>query len=656
MNIDLSIENKLKIVKKLIDNPSFFYGFEDTNIVDLLDFVFDLRTKPSGDDRFKDAYDDAFQHLVNNNDWDLDYTFFTRFNVTEGDSVLKMIEYLIKPNFQASEIERLELIDLINSYLKQEGYTLETSDFTDEDLPVFTFSTFDPNLSYPVGVVKNQIRFLPNYEIKILDDFKPQEKDVFILDFRNFMWWNDYSLFSRCNLIYRDESGDYENFGELKIISNNDENYSVKDENQNFSIILPESFTELDNSYCSLGQSKDFYFNLREVYRAKFRSLLYALKDAALFPGIADVFEKDFYFRNSIIRNDQAERVLREVRPELNGKSKSDLYQFTHLFSPKFGESDTNPISMNFNFEDVSEIPNRICAVIGKNGVGKTQFISGLPKNLAEENQECFDGQIPLFSKLIALSYSPFDTFKPAKSGTNVDYIFCSLRDEAGGVISEKGRAIKFGQTRKRIEELGRVEEWYEILGEFLPSKYLGEIFEREDSIKVNVTKVNIIRRELSSGQRILFETVTNIVAHIRFDSLLLFDEPETHLHPNAIALLMNTIYKLVNQFESFCILTTHSPIIVRELFSKNVYVIDREVDMLTFRRIGIECFGANLSDITEEIFGINEIPKHYQQIIRRLKNNGMSEEEITESIRTDNVPLSLHLRLFIKSLYSTIL
>ncbi|MDW3210289.1 MAG: AAA family ATPase [Reichenbachiella sp.] len=658
MTFNLNREKKIKIAKGLIANPSVFYGSHDEGIIDLLDHVFNLRTKPSEDSRYKDAYGDAVKHLVHNNDWELEYTLLTRFDVTEGDKLVKLLEYLVSPGFQPSEPQRLNLADEINFQLNKEGFSLDTSGFDNDDNPIFELSNYDPNNKYPTGVVKNNIRFFPNYEVKDLNEFKPEEKDIFILDFRDFDWWNDYSLKSRCNLVYRDSDGELDKFGELKIITNDSSNYSEhqdKDGNfQNFHPILPESFTELDDSFCSLGQSKAYYEYLKEEYKAKFRSILFALRDAAFFTDISDIFERESYFKNSLIREDKAERILREVRFELSGRTRADMYTFTHLFSPKFGDAEIPPIRINFDFEDTSEIPNRICAIIGKNGVGKTQFISQLPRDLAEENDEFFDSATPLFSKIIALSYSPFDTFKPSKSGINIDYTFCSLRDETGDMGDDRGRAIKFGHTRKRIEELERVEDWEEILSEFLPESYLLGIFGRDDlgKPKVNIEKLNSMRRELSSGQRILLETVTNIIAHIRYDSLLLFDEPETHLHPNAIAQLMNTIYELVKRFQSFCILTTHSPIIIRELLSRNVYVFDRVEDSLAIRKIGLESFGANLSDITEEVFGTNEIPKHYQEIIRRLKRKEKNADEIIEAIQSDNIPVSLNLRLFVNSIF----
>lgn len=657
MNLSLNRDKKLQLIRFLISNSKVLYGNQEDGIIELLDYVFDLRNKPSEDSRFKDAHGDAIQHLINNDDWELEYTFLTRFDILEGDRLSRLIEFIVQPNFQHSEQIRIELVDELNTLLNPQGYTLETTEFNDSDQPIFSFTNYDSSKKYPAGVVKNDIRFFPNYELKNIAKFHPSQNDIFILDFRDFSWWNDYSLHSRCNLIYRDSNGELENFGELKIITNNPDNYSDgyhSEDYADFHTILPDSFTELDESYCSLGQSKDFYRALKEEFKAKFKSILYALRDAAFFSDIADSFEKEYYYRNSLIRNNKEERVLREAKLELNGSTRMDMYKFTYLFSPKLSDNAIPPIPIEFDFEDVSEIPNRICAIIGKNGVGKTQFISQLPKNLVEENTDLFESHIPLFSKIISLSYSPFDSFKPSKSGVNVDHIFCSLRDDSGNLGDDRSRAIKFGKVRKRVEELERVEDWAEILKEFLPTAFFDDVFDMSSDNKmlINVENLNMARRNLSSGQRILLETVTNIVAHIRYDSLLLFDEPETHLHPNAIAQLMNTIYELVNRFESFCIVTTHSPIIIRELLSRNVFVFDRVEDTLAIRKIGMESFGANLSDITEEVFGTNEIPKHHQAIIRKLKSEDKTPDDIIETIQSGNLPVSLNLRLFVQSLY----
>ena len=144
---------------------------------------------------------------------------------------------------------------------------------------------------------------------------------------------------------------------------------------------------------------------------------------------------------------------------------------------------------------------------------------------------------------------------------------------------------------------------------------------------------------------------VSEIVANIRFDSLLLFDEPETHLHPNAISQLMNGIAELVSEFESYCIIATHSPIIIQEMFSRDVLVISREENIPSVKKIGVESFGENLSVITEEIFGNRAIPKFYETTIKKLVKIHITYDKVLEVMKEDSLPLSLNVRLYLQSL-----
>ncbi|MBW6100166.1 ATP-binding protein [Escherichia coli] len=50
---------------------------------------------------------------------------------------------------------------------------------------------------------------------------------------------------------------------------------------------------------------------------------------------------------------------------------------------------------------------------------------------------------------------------------------------------------------------------------------------------------------------------------------LVLFDEPETHLHPPLLAVLMSALRIVLNEVDAFAIVATHSPVVVQETLSK---------------------------------------------------------------------------------------
>lgn len=74
------------------------------------------------------------------------------------------------------------------------------------------------------------------------------------------------------------------------------------------------------------------------------------------------------------------------------------------------------------------------------------------------------------------------------------------------------------------------------------------EVFED----RLNIVEFNKTLKTFSSGQAIFIYILTEILANIRYDSLIIFDEPETHLHPNAISQLINSIHLLVKNFNPF--------------------------------------------------------------------------------------------------------
>lgn len=94
---------------------------------DFLSRLFDLKSMPSTDSRFPDAYGDIWQHRINNYDWD-DYWVFTdtRFNLLHGEDemFLRFLCETLHPvvRTDAEEIERLR--QGYNLLLSNDGYEI----------------------------------------------------------------------------------------------------------------------------------------------------------------------------------------------------------------------------------------------------------------------------------------------------------------------------------------------------------------------------------------------------------------------------------------------------------------------------------------------------------------------------------------------------
>lgn len=661
--VQLTREVKLKIYEELENHPEAFGTLDEPNeLLDFLDDVWDLRAMPSEDHRFEDARGDIIQHTINNYDWDRDYLFLDRLNlISDDEHFVKFIETIVSPKYRDNEDDIIKFVLILNEHLKKDGYQLAISEYSEGSLPIYTLQAKNEVEKLPIDVKKNDILFQveknpsgPSH--KFSSHSTPPTTPSFVLVFNE--GWNDYNIKTSFDLfLYQDQqSKDYSegpagtHVGNIKIMSTNDETVIS---------VIPNEFKSLDESFCSLGQDMEFYFKLKNLVGNDFKGVLYALRDAAFFSEIQEQFEGEETFNISLIRNDSAERLLREARHRIKDQDIENYYQFSYEFRPKFSEKN---IKIDFNFDDDQDFPNRIYSFIGKNGTGKTQLITSLPVDIAQNNEDRFLPQIPLFSKVIAVSYSFFDDFKIPNKTASFNYVYCGLKKEDGKEYSKKGLVLRFHNSWKKIRKKQRIDQWRRILLNFIDEDLIKEfiIEKNEDldflnegnSYEVSIDGFSNVRSMLSSGENIILYIITEIVANIRYDSLLLFDEPETHLHPNAITQLINTIYELVNEFQSYCIIATHSPLIIRELPSKSVYVMERHNNIPTVRKIGMESFGENLTTLTEEIFGNKTIPKQYKKIIQQLVSDGKSFDEIITTLKKDeDRSLSLNARIYIKSL-----
>lgn len=645
--LELSKKIKHDILKALLSEKDLFGSDDDgSNIIKFLDEMLNLRSLPSEDSRYENAYDDAFQHLVNNYDWEYDYVLIERFNIVDDTGIfIEFLNRIINPENRNSKDDIMKYYLMINPYLEKENLSFKAVQVDSNGLTVYNVSPKLEADKTPLDLVENNIPFfIVNSPIGVYNKKSTHQVPTVFPSFSLVLneGWNDFGIVSEYTLRYHPNSSHLNFIGRLKIIHIKD----IKTPN-----IIPDLFTQLDEMFCSLGQEFEYYENIKKIFGDNFKNVLWAIQDTSFFPSIQENYENNSNFKASLIREDKAERLMREVKYRIYGYNLKNLYSFKYKFQPKFAE---NELEVDFDFDNTSVIPNRIYAIIGKNGIGKTQLVTTLPLDISHKKDDNFTPKTPLFSKVIAVSYSSFDRFEIPKKTAEFNYVYCGLKDENGKRLEEDELILRFQKSYEKINEQSRIEIFLQTIREFIEEKIISEfvVYKIETGeYTINYGKFNKIINILSSGQSILILIITEIIANIRYDSLLIYDEPETHLHPNAISQLINTIYELSRIFQSYCIIATHSPIIVQELLSKNVYVIERKGNFASIRKPSKETFGENLSTIIEEIFGNREIPKQFKIILSNLIKNGMSYDDIIKEIESDNVPVNLNTRLYLKSI-----
>jgi len=150
----------------------------------------------------------------------------------------------------------------------------------------------------------------------------------------------------------------------------------------------------------------------------------------------------------------------------------------------------------------------------------------------------------------------------------------------------------------------------------------------------------------LSSGQLVLASTLTGVIAVIAPASLLLYDEPELHLHPNAIAGLMRAIECLLSHFRSYAVIATHSPMILQQVPARYVRVFTRLDRMTAIEPLGIESFGQNLTVLADRIFKAGDTPSRFRDWSKSVAP-GRTLEEIQAGFE---YPLSFEAKMFLRA------
>lgn len=626
--IKISAATRRAIFDKIMSHADFmgvFQGgnYEDQNIVDFLKMIWDLPTMPSEDPRFKNAEADARQHLVNNDDWDLTYTFEQRFNLLAGDVgyFVKFVEVCVSPFVRSNADDIKQYVNEINPLLNKDNCELAIEDYID-DKPHFLIKS-GTGFSFELKD-ENSNRFTI-YVDKLGDD-----KPCFLL---NSSVWDDYGHKTSFQLCYVNQDGNKSPIGKVKI---------CKKKKDNTLDVIPKSFTTLDLDYCSLGQDTFYYSNIKKVLGDDTMAFLYAMKDAAAYSRISDDFENDLGFRHSLLRDNSADTALNLGRYVLAGFDPDDRVNFTYktrlAYAPDFD------FNIKFDFGKINQEDNfnRVIAIIGENGVGKTSLLSNLAKSIANQQKDCFIPHHPLFTKVVAASYSMFDKFYNIDARA-FNFEYCGMHNNEGGLMNPEQLKERHKRNAETINALNRGQNLKKFLGKILPNDMLEGLFEEDFETKFKYDVYEDYYSKMSSGQTMLTNLIIDITANVRSNCLIMIDEPEVHLHPNAITQIINVVNLVCDRFSSCCIMATHSPLVIQSLLSRNVLIMERDIDgMPVVRQMRIESLGENLTTINEEIFSNGQRDKYYRRLIKKAVEGKESMDQVLQELQNGDLPMSL--------------
>ncbi len=147
--------------------------------------------------------------------------------------------------------------------------------------------------------------------------------------------------------------------------------------------------------------------------------------------------------------------------------------------------------------------------------------------------------------------------------------------------------------------------------------------------------------KKFSDGEHQLMQTIGAVLLMDEPGTLFLMDEPETHFNPQWRSKFVSTLNKITeNEAEGRqqeLILTTHSPFILSDCQTQNVYKFVRSNGIVKSENPSIQTYGTSFSILYKEIFDKeNTVSDLVADSIERLKNESIETNEDIERIKDE--------------------
>lgn len=501
-------------------------------------------------------------------------------------------------------------------------------------------------------------------KVDSVHSIKPTEELVVFLIHDN---WNDWWEYATLYSMYISYAGKLEWIGSTKIA---DINITYND--TLISDVIPDDFNKLSKNFVSLGQDSSYYKNLNKFGDDIRRQVLGRLNDLAFKQKLFTTHRFNPVVTRSLIRSVSIASVRGQFKRLAEGSSKLTSYEFKYkLARPKLDEIESELFEDAFLEVKVnpnSNPPTNLHIVIGRNGVGKTNllksFVTCLLNNDYGEIQYDVEFNEQLFANIITLSFSSFDNgefmFIDSEKQILTPYYEIGLmktkkikRNDTFVIKSRVPKTVddlcdEFMESLKLITKSGKQTIWKKAI-RTLDSDAIFSSIGIEFLINPSYyDKIPPLFKNLSSGHMNVLLTITKLVEVVEERSILIMDEPETHLHPPLIAALMRVVSDLLIYRNAVGLIATHSPVILQEVPAKCVSIMNRNNKFTKLSRPKIETFGENVGTLTREVFGLEVNNSGYHLRLKEAVNECDSYSEVLEYF---NNQLGAEARTIVRSL-----
>ncbi|MCW2411367.1 MULTISPECIES: ATP-binding protein [unclassified Sphingobium] len=465
--------------------------------------------------------------------------------------------------------------------------------------------------------------------------------------------WDDWFEFETTyNVVLFDEAGERHHLGGIKIGEAGQTNRRAS---------VPREFDTLPPQFFSVGLTEDYYKSLSDLGFAS--DILPNLNDMAYNLEILEKSKDERVTARSLFRTVDSDRIKNKFHRLANGNAELTSYAFEYIVDDTVAEEEGSVL--RFEVQPNSKPPSNVHTLIGRNGVGKTtclnniarayvdSLIAGSPSGIASEKVRLrvySDSGGGAFANLISVTFSAFDPFFTESRETKGRYSYIGLKESlvnfdkvsAPAGISYRVKNpddlnLDFIKSAEKCLAPPKRARWMACLENLASDPIFAEsdIIEITDNFDDSESWKEFsssVFRRLSSGHKIVLLTITRLVELVEEQSLVLLDEPESHLHPPLLSAFIRTLSELLTAQNGVAIVATHSPVVLQETPKDCAWILDRSGNTARARRPLPETFGENVGRLTHEVFGLEVTETGFYELLReaadRLKDFSAVEAE----------------------------
>ncbi|WP_156318112.1 AAA family ATPase [Porphyrobacter sp. AAP60] len=407
---------------------------------------------------------------------------------------------------------------------------------------------------------------------------------------------------------------------------------------------IPKTFSQLPEGFFSVGLSGDYYsdivnLGIAEIYFPAMHDMAYDLT-------IYENYKDEDVAKISLFRSMDTSRLKTRYNRLAHGDVELTPYNFKYTFPPRDERQVGRTCVLDFSVKPGSLPPTNVHVLIGRNGVGKTTTLNNMIEAIMAPASN--SGQFEIdsisggeeFANLAAVTFSAFDSFDHKIDDADFHHIgLRGWKDDDGEKIPylkhTSELVLDFVSAASSCLSGVKRERWARALATLSSDPLFAEsgVSDLADtSLHFDDwdAEAKDIFGGLSSGHAIVLLTITRLVQVVEEQTFVLLDEPEGHLHPPLLSAFIRALSELLISQNGVALVATHSPVVLQEVPSNCVWIINRSGRTIAASRPPLETFGEDVGRLTHAVFGLEITETGFHKIIRqKMVDEGWSLDQL---------------------------